>query len=177
MAKSNKPVVESAFSFEELAEQLVIESGGVTELAKMIVAGAQDTQSAFTREKFITLIARIMKQAMPRQQASDSLTDDEIDRALNAEITRHFVSMDEETYRVAISEIQKVRAGKTATSGEGPEANRESVPADNTGGDDRSGEPQSEQRDSPLQAAATSAEDWAAAIDREVESGERSAAP
>lgn len=144
MAKS-KQTVETGFSFEELAEQLVVEAGGVTELAKMIVTGAKDDSSSFTREKFITLIARIMKQAMPRQPASDSLTDDEIERALAQSIIRHFVSMSEDEYRGTIANIEKIRRKEDSqeAAGVGIQQGGKDVPTD----DGSDGNPQHDGED------------------------------
>lgn len=171
MAKS-KQTVETGFSFEELAEQLVVEAGGVTELAKMIVTGAKDDSSSFTREKFITLIARIMKQAMPRQQASDSLTDEEIEKALTQEIIRHFVSMSEDDYRGTIANIEKLRRQEDhqETPGVGVQQDGKDVPAN----DGTDGNPQHDGQD--VDAVETnqsaSSDSSGTAVNREVEPNE-----
>ena len=179
MAKSKQNLIESGFSFEELAEEVVKSMGGIAETAKLITEGAKTADSLFTKEKYITLIARILRQAMPRQEATDALTDDEIERALTAEWTRHFVSMDEDDYRATIERIEKTRKdrkGETQNAEvvQQSQETHSATPAQRTAGKDRGiREGTSEESGSPVvESDSSAADDRDAATYRRIERGE-----
>lgn len=179
MAKAaKKETVETGFSFEELSEEIVRAMGGVGELAKMFVEGAKSEDSLHTKAKYIEIISRIMRQAMPRQEATDGLNDDEIERALSAEITRHFVSMDEDDYRATIERIEtarKNRAGQEQRP-QGVQQSQKVHPATHqhgsTGQSGRVGEAGQEQAGNTVESNPTAASDRDAAVYQRFERGE-----
>lgn len=171
--KDRKEHIETGFNFEELGELIIGELGGMAEAAKLFTEGVKTAESLYVKQQCVVTLTRLLKQAMPQQKATDGLTDEEIDEALHAEIMRMFVSMDEEEYRATIKQIEKARAGESQGPGEGPEENRQDVPADNPSGDDGRTGASSEQHPQHVPATPASAEDWAASFDRPIDGSEQ----